>query len=604
MVPPRHNATKIVGPAGMLKDLETYLAENNVGHLHALFTKIGIDEPRLLAKLRYSDLGRIGIENLIERRQVFDAINDINQDMYAEEMTLKENESSDMDGYCRAVQECQDRPPPGKNTRTRGLDMHEREGALLDAGEKRESLDEDAERSRKTSGYASSSEKAHSIVNESLRLKDSPSSSGRLSSKQEPATASGSTSMVLGDIGSFTIIEESRHKGAKITVCVRKRPCSKPDADIIDVESNGITVNEPKLRVDLEPYTEKHRFSYDHCFDGDRESGEIYKRCVKEVVQHAISNGSGTVLAYGQTGTGKTYTMLERKTGIVYLALRDILRSERTGTIAFCEIYMGQVHDLLNGGERIALREANGVVHFSTSREMLFKTLDEAYRTIELGLSLRKTGITGANAKSSRSHAVIIVRLMQDGSGSANSGTIFFVDLAGSERGSDRKDMGMEVKNEGAEINKSLLALKECIRGIEKDSRHLPFRQSKLTQILKNSLVGSSRTCLIATISASFENVEHTLNTLRYAARIKENNSSEQRDGNRSICSDAPQKKMSPPHGSSARNLNLKKNEVITGIKRSLGKLIDANWLAKGLEELGAVLNDLCEIERKYIRKA
>lgn len=101
-----------------------------------------------------------------------------------------------------------------------------------------------------------------------------------------------------------------------------------------------------------------------------------------------------------------------------------------------------------------------------------------------------------------------------------------FIDLAGSERGADRADVPKEVRLEGAEINKSLLALKECIRALDQDSQHLPFRQSKLTQVLKDSLVGGgsgrSQTCMIATVSPSVTNFEHTLNTLRYADRVKE----------------------------------------------------------------------------------
>jgi hypothetical protein len=97
------------------------------------------------------------------------------------------------------------------------------------------------------------------------------------------------------------------------------------------------------------------------------------------------------------------------------------------------------------------------------------------------------------------------------------------IDLAGSEKGSDRQQVDKETKMEGAEINKSLLALKECIRALGQDSTHLPFRQSKLTQVLKDSIVGSmTRTCMIATISPTSTNCEHSLNTLRYADRVKE----------------------------------------------------------------------------------
>ncbi|KFQ23056.1 Kinesin-like KIF24 [Mesitornis unicolor] len=132
----------------------------------------------------------------------------------------------------------------------------------------------------------------------------------------------------------------------------------------------------------------------------------------------------------------------------------------------------------------------------------------------------RSTGATGVNSDSSRSHAIIQIQIKD--TANRTSGRISFIDLAGSERAADARDSDRQTKMEGAEINQSLLALKECIRALDQEHVHTPFRQSKLTQVLKDSFIGNSKTCMIANVSPSHIATEHTLNTLRYADRVKE----------------------------------------------------------------------------------
>uniref|UniRef100_A0A8P0T884 Kinesin family member 24 n=1 Tax=Canis lupus familiaris TaxID=9615 RepID=A0A8P0T884_CANLF len=136
------------------------------------------------------------------------------------------------------------------------------------------------------------------------------------------------------------------------------------------------------------------------------------------------------------------------------------------------------------------------------------------------GSKERSTGATGVNADSSRSHAIIQIQIKD--SAKRTFGRISFIDLAGSERAADARDSDRQTKMEGAEINQSLLALKECIRALDQEHTHTPFRQSKLTQVLRDSFIGDAKTCMIANISPSHVATEHTLNTLRYADRVKE----------------------------------------------------------------------------------
>lgn len=129
--------------------------------------------------------------------------------------------------------------------------------------------------------------------------------------------------------------------------------------------------------------------------------------------------------------------------------------------------------------------------------------------------------MTGANADSSRSHAILQLQLRRS-TDQKVFGTMSFIDLAGSERGADTIDQNKQTRLDGAEINKSLLALKECIRALDMEKKHLPFRGSKLTQVLKDSFTGNSKTTMIANVSPANSCCEHTLNTLRYADRVKE----------------------------------------------------------------------------------
>jgi hypothetical protein len=139
---------------------------------------------------------------------------------------------------------------------------------------------------------------------------------------------------------------------------------------------------------------------------------------------------------------------------------------------------------------------------------------------IAYGLSVRTTGVTGANVDSSRSHAILQIAFKDPANKPYSK--ISFIDLAGSERGADTVDQNKQTRMDGAEINKSLLALKECIRALDQDKKHTPFRGSKLTLVLKDSFVGNCRTLMIANVSPCQSCCENTLNTLRYADRVKE----------------------------------------------------------------------------------
>ncbi|NXK39367.1 KIF24 protein, partial [Piprites chloris] len=323
----------------------------------------------------------------------------------------------------------------------------------------------------------------------------------------------------------------------KIRVCVRKRPLGlreerRGEVNIITVKDREtLLLHEKKEAVDLTQYILQHVFYFDEVFGESCTNQDVYMKTAYPLIQHIFNGGNATCFAYGQTGAGKTYTMIgtHRNPGLYALAAKDIFRhldASPSGKdlfvfISFYEIYCGQLYDLLDGRKRLYAREdSKHVVQIVGLEEVQVESVDELLEVILKGGKERSTGATGVNSDSSRSHAIIQIQIKD----AANRifGRISFIDLAGSERAADARDSDRQTKMEGAEINQSLLALKECIRALDQEHAHTPFRQSKLTQVLKDSFIGNSKTCMIANVSPSHLATEHTLNTLRYADRVKE----------------------------------------------------------------------------------
>ncbi|KAI7745050.1 hypothetical protein M8C21_002251 [Ambrosia artemisiifolia] len=339
-------------------------------------------------------------------------------------------------------------------------------------------------------------------------------------------------------VKSFAPEKEKTSNVAKIKVVVRKRPLNKKELakneeDIITTEphSNCLTVHETKLKVDLTEYMEKHGFVFDAVLNEEVSNDEVYHETVEPIVPIIFQRTKATCFAYGQTGSGKTFTMKP----LPLKASRDILRlvnhTYRSQGFqlyfSFFEIYGGKLYDLLNDRKKLCMREdGSKQVCIVGLQEYKVSDVETIKELIERGNATRSTGTTGANEESSRSHAILqlVVKRSVDGSETKPPrvvGKLSFIDLAGSERGADTTDNDKQTRMEGAEINKSLLALKECIRALDNDQGHIPFRGSKLTEVLRDSFVGNSRTVMISCISPNAGSCEHTLNTLRYADRVK-----------------------------------------------------------------------------------
>ncbi|XP_031779769.1 kinesin-like protein Klp10A isoform X2 [Nasonia vitripennis] len=332
----------------------------------------------------------------------------------------------------------------------------------------------------------------------------------------------------------------------QITVCVRKRPLNKKEivrkeVDVISVpRKDQIVVHEPKAKVDLTKYLENQLFRFDYAFDESCTNEIVYKYTAKPLVATIFDGGMATCFAYGQTGSGKTHTMggdfngktQDCKKGIYAMVAKDVFKCLKMTkyrplnlviSASFFEIYSGKVFDLLADKEKLrVLEDGKQQVQIVGLTEKVVENCEEVLKLIQHGNTVRTSGQTSANTNSSRSHAVFQIIARTPGTHKIH-GKFSLIDLAGNERGADTSSANRQTRMEGAEINKSLLALKECIRALGRKGTHLPFRASKLTQVLRDSFIGEkSKTCMIAMISPGMSSCEHSLNTLRYADRVKE----------------------------------------------------------------------------------
>jgi len=325
----------------------------------------------------------------------------------------------------------------------------------------------------------------------------------------------------------------------KICIAVRKRPVSekerkRKDHDSVTCYHPVVWVHNAKLKVDgITKYLDHSSFCFDYGFSEKSSTEDVYQHCTMPLVDFTCSGkgGRATVFAYGQTGSGKTYTM----NGIEAMVAEDIFHllshgenvktniENTTVYVSFFEIYGGRIQDLLNKRNRLkVLEDGKGEVVVTGLREFETNSPQHLLEYIESAQKKRTTHATEANDTSSRSHAICQI-VLRDKESKKLKGKLSLVDLAGSERGSDTKSHNRQRRTESSEINTSLLALKECIRALGGSSKHVPYRASKLTLILKDCFTSSlARTTMIATVSPGASSADHTINTLRYADRIKE----------------------------------------------------------------------------------
>ncbi|MCJ1309444.1 kinesin-like protein Klp5 [Agyrium rufum] len=282
-------------------------------------------------------------------------------------------------------------------------------------------------------------------------------------------------------------------------------------------------------------------FGFDRIFDENVTQGDVYEATTRNLLDSVLDGYNATVFAYGATGCGKTHTITGtlQQPGIIFLTMQELFerigeRSEDKITeisLSYLEIYNETIRDLLvpgvNKGGLMLREDANQTVSVAGLSSHHPQNVQEVMDMIVRGNELRTMSPTEANATSSRSHAVLQINVSQkDRNADINEphtmATLSIIDLAGSERASATKNRGERLL-EGANINKSLLALGSCINALcdPRKKNHVPYRNSKLTRLLKFSLGGNCKTVMIVCVSPSSQHFDETQNTLRYANRAK-----------------------------------------------------------------------------------
>ena len=323
-----------------------------------------------------------------------------------------------------------------------------------------------------------------------------------------------------------------------VKVAVRVRPMNKHEKEqnstlCVEVDPSNCTVSVTSSKS-------IKTFPFDYVYGMDSTQREVYDQVAFPIVDSIFQGYNGTVFAYGQTGCGKTFTMMgivddPNLKGIVPNAFSHIFGYIKTEgeskrflvRCSFVEIYNEEVRDLLgDNSKKLDIRENPKKGTFIKDLNYVtIKDTDDTEKCLNKGNKNRHVGHTSMNDQSSRSHSLFTVYLEieekgEDGNGRIKSGKLNLVDLAGSERVGKTNATG-QTFDEGKKINLSLTALGNVIDALSSNRKHIPYKDSKLTRLLADSLGGNTKTVMFANVSPASYNYDETLGTLRYASRAK-----------------------------------------------------------------------------------
>ena len=327
---------------------------------------------------------------------------------------------------------------------------------------------------------------------------------------------------------------------SSLKVAIRLRPLSPREKD----SELATSPNPSKNEISITNRKKTINFAFDHVFTSNSSQEELYNQLGSDTVTSALQGYNICIFAYGQTGSGKSYSMMGAQgsnRGIIprlcaelFARIQENVENSKDSDekktyqveVSYLEIYCERVKDLLNPSDKVLkVREHPKLGPYVDGlSKCAVSTYDEIERLMDEGNKSRTVASTKMNSESSRSHGLFKIIVSEKCCGVEKVSKISLVDLAGSERATKTGVTGKHLR-EGANINKSLTTLGKVISSLAEssssDSRHIPYRDSVLTWILKESLGGNAKTVMIATISPSMDNFDETLSTLRYANQAK-----------------------------------------------------------------------------------
>ena len=326
-------------------------------------------------------------------------------------------------------------------------------------------------------------------------------------------------------------VTKQKNEG-NITVTCRFRPLNDKEKELGESHINFLQDNKTVI------ISEAHTFTYDYVFGPGAIQKQIYESTALPIVEAVMEGFNGTVFAYGQTSSGKTFTMSgpnifdEDNKGIIPRMVTTVFNKifssdesiEYSVKVGFCEIYNEKIKDLIDTTRKdlVAKEDKNRGIFIAGLSEHYVSSGEELLNFMNIGQQHREVSYTSMNAESSRSHSIFITTIHQKNikDYSEKTGKLFLVDLAGSERASKTDATGKALE-ESKNINKSLTNLGIVINKLVDGAVHIPYRNSKLTRVLQDSLGGNSKTALIITCSPSPFNESETIGTLRFGDRVK-----------------------------------------------------------------------------------